>query len=98
LRFEAWGGSDLAFEECRPRPGDVVAPSETDGPAFSGTFEETLSFSVSRSALCGSRIVFIIVRYRACGEGACRPEATLSLVVPLEIVQLSARLSGLDSR
>jgi hypothetical protein len=26
------------------------------------------------------------VTYRACGEGACRPDAVLSLSVPVEIV------------
>jgi uncharacterized protein YyaL (SSP411 family) len=86
LRVEAWGGSDFLFDEIRPRPNSAVPGEETTAAAFSGTFEESLSFSVSPTAARGGRVLSVLVTYRACGEGACRPEATLSLSAPLEIV------------
>ncbi|MFI5181177.1 MAG: thioredoxin domain-containing protein [Thermoanaerobaculia bacterium] len=86
LRIEAWGGSDFTFEEMRPRPNATVPGEKTALPAFLGSFKADLSFSVSSSAPKGERKVSVVARYRACGEGACRPEATLSLMVPLEIV------------
>ncbi len=54
--------------------------------AYSGSFKADLSFSVSSSAPVGERTVSVIVHYRACGEGACRPEAALSLSIPVEVV------------
>jgi hypothetical protein len=86
IRIEARGGLDLTFEEKHPHPNATVPGEETTLPAFSGTFEADLSFSVSSSAPKGERMVSVIVRYRACGEGACRPEAALSASVPVEIV------------
>jgi uncharacterized protein YyaL (SSP411 family) len=87
IRIEAWAGSDFTFEESSgPRPNRVISGEGTDIPAFSGTFGESLSFSISSSAARGSRAISILVTYRACGEGACRPEATMSLSVPIDIV------------
>ena len=86
LRLEAWAGSDFTFEESRPRPNDVVSGEEKSIPSFTGTFEAPVSLAVSRSATPGSRGVSVLVTYRACGDGACRTDATLSFTVPLEIL------------
>jgi hypothetical protein len=85
LRVEAWGGSDFTFEETQPHPNASVPGEETALTAFSGTIEAALSFSVSRSAARGPRTISIVVTYRACGEGACRPEAAVSLSIPVEV-------------
>jgi hypothetical protein len=50
-----------------------------------GTFEANLSFSVLQKASKGKRDVTVRMHYRACGEGACRPEAVLELSIPVEI-------------
>jgi uncharacterized protein len=86
LRVEARGGPDFTFEgislpASSPLP-DSTSPVET---GWHGTFEAILSFSDSRAAAPGHTDVGIVLRYRACGEGACRPEAALSLSVPVEI-------------
>ncbi len=85
IRIEAWAGSDLTFERIRPGPSHVVSGAGPGVPADSGTFEESLAVSVSPSATRGLRPISILVTYRPCGEGACRPEATLSLSIPVEI-------------
>ncbi len=86
LRLEAWAGSDLVFDEgSRPRPNHVVAGAGMDVPAYLGSFEESLSFSVSPSATPGLRAVSILLTYRPCGEEACRREATMPLSIPVEI-------------
>ena len=94
LRIEVSGGpgsgpgseSVFTFEEIRlPAPSRI---EDTSGEAVSGwfgTFEADLPFSVSRAAAPGNREVRVAVLYRACGEGACRPEAILSLTVAVEI-------------
>ena len=53
---------------------------------WTGTFEANLSFSVSRKARKAKTDVSVRITYRACGEGACRPDAVISLSVPVEIV------------
>jgi uncharacterized protein YyaL (SSP411 family) len=89
LSIEVSGGSppEFTFEEISlPAPSRI---EDTSGEALSGwhgTFEANLSFFLSPSATRGTRDVNVKVRYRACGEGACRPEAALSLSVPVEIV------------
>ena len=87
IRIEVSGGDPgLAVEESpHLHPNAAVPGEETDLPAFLGTFEASLSFSVSSSAPKGERKVSVIARYRACGEGVCRPEETLSLAVPVEV-------------
>jgi hypothetical protein len=85
LRVEAWGGSDFAFEATDPHPNSTVTGEEPAVPAFSGTFEADLSFSVSRRAASGQRTISVVVTYRACGDGACRPEAALALSIPVEV-------------
>ncbi|MGE5346222.1 MAG: thioredoxin domain-containing protein [Acidithiobacillales bacterium] len=85
IRIEAWGGSDFTLEEIRPRPSHVIPGEGAEMPAFAGTFEESLTFAVSPSAGRGARAISVLLTYRPCGEGACRPEATLSLSVPVEI-------------
>jgi uncharacterized protein YyaL (SSP411 family) len=88
LRIEASGGSgsEFTFEEILlPAPSRI---EDTSGEAVSGwhgTFEASLSFSLALATKPGKGDVNLIVRYRACGEGACRPEAALSLSVPVEI-------------
>ena len=86
LRIEAWGGSDLTFEESPPHPNSTVPDDGSESPAYTGSFKADLSLSVSSSAPKGERSVSVIVRYRACGEEACRPEAALSLSIPVEVV------------
>ncbi len=86
LRIEPTGGSEFTFEEIfLPAP---VRMEDTGGEVVSGwhgTFETNIPFSVSRKASKGKRDVIVRTRYRACGEGACRPDAALSLSVPVEI-------------
>ena len=89
LRVEASAGSGaiVTFEEIRlPAPSRVDDPMGDDDTGWTGTFEANLSFSLSRKAKKGKMDVTLRVTYRACGEGACRPDATLSLTVPVEIV------------
>ena len=86
IRIEAWSGSDFTFEETRPYPNSTITGEEPALPAFSGTFEADLSFSVSRRAASGERTISVVVTYRACGVGACRPEAALTLSIPVEVV------------
>jgi uncharacterized protein YyaL (SSP411 family) len=85
FRIEAWGGSDTTIEEIRSCPNSAVPGEDTPVPAFSGTFEASLSFSVAPSAPRGSCALSILAVYRPCGEEACRPEARLSLSIPLEV-------------
>jgi uncharacterized protein YyaL (SSP411 family) len=87
LRVEAWSGSEFTFEEITlPEPLTLTSSAHDDETGWYGTFEANLSFSVSRKAAKGSRDVSVRVTYRACGEGACRPDAVASLSIPLEIV------------
>jgi uncharacterized protein YyaL (SSP411 family) len=87
LRIEAWGGSEFTFEEIPlPEPLRLTSSAHDAETGWYGTFEANLSFSVSRQAPKGKRDVSVRVTHRACGEGACRPEAVLSLSIPVEIV------------
>jgi hypothetical protein len=87
LRIEAWGGSEFTFEETAvPAPLRLPDSTRDDETGWLGTFEATLSFSLSRKAARGRREITVRVAHRACGEGACRPEAVLSLSVPVKIV------------
>ena len=91
LRIEAEGArgseSEFTFEESSlPAPSRLPDSTRDDESGWFGTFEANLSFSLSRKARKGKRAVALRVTYRACGEGACRPDATLSLSVPVEIV------------
>ncbi len=87
LRVEAWGGSEFTFEEIPlPEPLTLTSSARDDETGWYGTFQAELSFSVSRSAAKGKRDVAVRVAHRACGDGACRPEAVLTLSIPVEIV------------
>jgi uncharacterized protein YyaL (SSP411 family) len=89
LRVEASGGSgfEFTFEEVfLPAPTLLPDPASTSETGWHGTFEANISFSVSQKASKGKRDMTVRTRYRACGEGACRPEAALLLSVPVEIV------------
>jgi uncharacterized protein YyaL (SSP411 family) len=88
LRIEASGGSgsELTFEEILlPAPSRIEDRGGEAVPGWHGTFEANLSFLFSRFATRGTRDVSVNVRYRACGEGACRPEAALLLSIPVEV-------------
>ena len=86
LRIEARAGSDFTFEEIPlPAPSPLPGSTSSAETGWFGTFEANLSFSLSRKASKGKRDVTVRTRYRACGEGACRPEETLSLTVPVEV-------------
>ncbi len=93
LRIEArigeGSGSDsgFTFEEIPLPPPERI--EDTSGEVvcgWQGTFEANLSFSLSPKASKGRKEITVRMRYRACGEGSCRPEAVLSLEVPVEIV------------
>ncbi len=91
LRLEAEGArgseSEFTFEESSLPPPSRLPDSTRGGETgWAGIFEANLSFSVSRKAKKGKTDVTLRVTYRACGEGTCRPDATLSLSVPVEIV------------
>jgi uncharacterized protein YyaL (SSP411 family) len=87
LTIEAWSGSDVPFEEVSlPAPLTLTSSARDVETGWYGTFEANLSFSVSRKAAGGKRDVSVRVTYRACGEGACHPDAVLSLSIPLEIL------------
>jgi uncharacterized protein len=87
LRVEAWAGSEFTFEEAPlPEPLRLTSSAHDDETGWYGTFEASLSFSVSAQASRGKKDVAVRVTHRACGEGACRPEAVLSLSIPVEIV------------
>ncbi len=86
IRIEAWGGSDFTFEETRPRPNSTVTGEEPAFPAFSGYFRSRSLLFRLPAAASGQRTISVVVTYRACGEGACRPEAALTLSIPVEVV------------
>ncbi|HEY3351383.1 MAG TPA: DUF255 domain-containing protein [Thermoanaerobaculia bacterium] len=88
LRVEASAGSgEFTFKEVfLPPPSRIDDPIGGALTGWHGTFEANLSFSVARKAKKGKTDVTLRVTYRACGEGACRPDAVASLSVPLEIV------------
>jgi len=88
LRIEVSGGSgpEFTFEEISlPAPRRLPDSTSAGEPGWTGTFEANLSFSLALAARPGTRDVNVNVRYRACGEGACRPETALSLSIPVEI-------------
>jgi uncharacterized protein YyaL (SSP411 family) len=86
LSIEASGGSDLSFEEILlPPPARIEGGPGEDVSGWMGTFEAGLSFSVLQKASKGKKDVTVRMRYRACGEGVCRPEAVLELSIPVEI-------------
>ncbi len=83
LRVEAWAGSEFTFEEIPlPAPLTLTSSARDDETGWYGTFEANLSFSVSRNAAKGKRDVSVRVIYRACGEGACRPDAVAAALRP----------------
>ncbi len=89
LRFEASGGSgsEFTFEESAvPLPARIPGSKIETDTGWIGTFEANISFSISRNASKGKRDVTVRTRYRACGAGACRPEATLTTSLAVEIV------------
>jgi hypothetical protein len=91
LRVEVTGGEgpEFTFEEISLPAAAPVPADDSRGESvigWSGTLEASLSFSVSRKAKKGKTDVTLRVTYRACGEGACRPDAVLALSVPVEIV------------
>jgi uncharacterized protein YyaL (SSP411 family) len=89
LRIEASASSaaKFTFEETAMPPAARLPDSErSDETGWSGTFEANLSFSVPAKAPRGKTEIAVRVAHRACGEGACRPEATLALSVPVDVV------------
>ena len=87
LKIEAWGGSEFTFEEISPpAPSRIDDGSGADLTGWEGTFEANVSFSISRKAKKGKKEIAVRVAYRACGEGACRPDAVLSVNVPVEVI------------
>jgi hypothetical protein len=88
LHIEASAGSgEFTFEEIPlPAPSRIEDTSGEAQLGWFGTFEANLSFSISRKAKKGKTDVTLRVTYRACGEGACRPDAVLSVNVPVEVV------------
>jgi hypothetical protein len=87
LKIEAWGGEKFTFEEAAvPAPSRFPGSTLGDETGWTGTFEAILSFSVAQKATRGKREIAVRVAYRACGEGACQPEAVLSLSVPVEVI------------
>jgi len=87
LLIEPTGGSEFTFEEILlPAPVRIEDTSGEVVSGWHGTFEANIFFSVSRKASKGKRDVTIRTRYRACGEGACRPEAVLDLSIPVEVI------------
>ena len=95
LRIEASGGAEpgsgspplFTFEEVfLPVPVSIEDTTGEVSSGWLGTFEANLSFSPSQEASKGEHDVTVRMRYRACGEGTCRPEAVLELSIPVEVV------------
>jgi len=79
--------SVFTFEEVfLPVPASIEGTTGEVSSGWHGSFEANLSFSSSEEILKGRHDVVVRARYRACGEGACRPEAVLRVVIPIEIV------------
>ena len=86
IEMSSGSGSEFTFEEIRlPAPALLPDPTSPGETGWTGTFEVSISFSVSQKASKGKRDVTVRTRYRACGEGACRPERMQSLTVPVEV-------------
>jgi hypothetical protein len=89
LRIDASGGSEseITFEEIFiPAPALLPDPASPGESGWAGSFEANLSFSSSESVSKGKHDVTVRVRYRACGEGTCRPEAVLEFSIPVDVV------------
>ncbi|HTS01946.1 MAG TPA: thioredoxin domain-containing protein [Thermoanaerobaculia bacterium] len=88
LRIEpAAHSGEFTFEGIPlPPPSRIDDPNGAEQSGWTGTFEANLSFSVSKRATRGRTEIAVRVAHRACGEGACRPEAVVSLSIPVEIV------------
>ena len=77
LVVEAWAGSGF-----RVSPAELP-PAGADG--WAGTFGVRLTIGVSPDTPAGPRLVSVVVKTRACGDGVCLPESALSLSVPVSI-------------
>ncbi|MCM3877644.1 MAG: hypothetical protein NEA02_14660, partial [Thermoanaerobaculia bacterium] len=69
-----------------PAPALLPHPASAGEAGWTGTFEANLSFSLSQEASTGKKDITLRTHYRACGDGTCRPEAVLSMTIPVEIV------------
>jgi hypothetical protein len=91
LAIEVWAGSDISLEEkAAPTATRLSHEGGKETGAFyeggyEGTVAASFSFLLSKNAALGPRTLSVLVRYRACGEGACRPETALSLSVPVDV-------------
>jgi hypothetical protein len=87
LGFEAWAGSDLLLASTQPPEPRLIAHEDgTAEPGWEGEAVAKIRFRVASGAARGERALSVHVRYRACGEGVCRPEAILSLSLPITVV------------
>jgi uncharacterized protein YyaL (SSP411 family) len=90
LAVEAWAGAGVAVSGLEaPEPAALEhAEGET---GFEGEVVLRGVLSVAKDAAPGPRVLALLVRYRACGAGVCRPEAALSLQLPIAIEAREAR-------
>jgi uncharacterized protein YyaL (SSP411 family) len=86
LRVEAWAGADVVASPFEaPEPVAIAHEDGTAEPGFENEVEARLRLDVAAGATPGDRTLSVLVRTRACGEGVCRPEALLSLSLPIAI-------------
>jgi hypothetical protein len=86
LKVEAWGGSDIVVASIhKPAPFRIKHQDGSVDLGYSGTVAVRLRFDLALAATAGERILSIVVRYRACGQEACLPVATVALTVPFTV-------------
>ncbi len=83
LRVEAWAGSDVEVTVTLPAP--VLLEDGSGDKGHHGRVEATLGLRAQPQVLRGERTLTVFVRFSVCGEGTCRPEAGISVAVPLRV-------------
>ncbi|HKC24241.1 MAG TPA: hypothetical protein VKF32_05845, partial [Thermoanaerobaculia bacterium] len=86
LLVEAWAGADVVASPFEaPEPGAILHEDGTIEPGFEKEVEARVHLDVAAAATPGARTLSVLVRYRACGGEVCRPEALVSLSLPIAI-------------
>jgi hypothetical protein len=81
---EAWAGAGVTISGLEIPEAAALESAEGDD-GYEGEVQLHGAVAVAKDATPGPRAVSLLVRYRACGAGACRPETAMSLHVPITV-------------